>query len=458
MLYEHWSRVAAERRNEIALRDFATGRRWTFDEVRAAGEMWPVGDAPFVFPQGHAPEFLFALLAAWRTGKVVCPLEPGQVAPPVASAPPRCVHLKTTSGTTGAARFVAFTPEQLAADAENIMATMGLRPDWPNLGVISMAHSYGFSNLALPLLLHGVPLILVSTPLPELVRRAAESEVAITLAAVPALWRAWYEVGAITSNIRLAISAGAPLPVRLEESVFKASGLKIHNFYGSSECGGIAYDTTQVPRTDETCVGSPMKNVLLSVAEDGCLEVRSRAVAETYWPEPDANLADGCFRTSDLAELVSTERRRSLSSARGETVDTGKGSPPDEVSPAASRDGSRSTIQIFLRGRAGDQINVAGRKVSPVTIERTLFKHALVAECLVFGVPSRDAERTEEIVAVVVSREREPVLRQFLLESLPAWQVPRHWWFVEALQANSRGKISRAEWRAKFIQQRNQCV
>jgi acyl-coenzyme A synthetase/AMP-(fatty) acid ligase len=414
MLYEHWCRIAAERRDEIALRDFATGRRWTFDQLRAAGETWEAGDSPVIFPQGHAPEFLFALLAAWRTGKVDCPLEPGQPAPSVTSAPPRCVHLKTTSGTTGAARFVAFTPDQLAADAENIMATMGLRLDWPNLGVISMAHSYGFSNLVLPLLLHGIPLILVPTPLPELVRRAAEPEAAITLAAVPALWRAWHEVGAIPPNIRLAISAGAPLPVRLEEAAFKASGLKIHNFYGSSECGGIAYDTTEVPRTDESCIGVPMKNVSLSVADDGCLAVRSHAAAETYWPQPEASLADGCFYTNDLAELL---------------------------------DG-----QVYLRGRAGDQINVAGRKVSPATIERALFKHPLVTECLVFGVPSRAAERTEEIVAVVVSREREHILRQFVLKSLPAWQTPRHWWFVEAVQSNLRGKVSRAEWRAKFMQ------
>ena len=413
MLYEHWCRVAAERRSEIALRDFATGRRWTFGELQAAGETWPVGDAPFVFPQGHTPEFLFALLAAWRTGKIVCPLEPGQSAPSVISAPSRCVHLKTTSGTTGVARFVAFTPEQLAADAENIVATMGLRVDWPNLGVISMAHSYGFSNLVLPLLLHGVPLILVPTPLPELVRRTAENETAITLAAVPAMWRAWHEVGAIPPNVRLAISAGAPLPVRLEEAVFKAGGLKIHNFYGSSECGGIAYDDTDAPRSDETCVGAPIKNVSLAVAEDGCLEVRSRAVAETYWPQPDVNLADGCFRTSDLAEI--------------------------------------SGGQVFLRGRAGDQINVAGRKVSPATIERALSKHPQVVECLVFGVPSRDAERTEEIVAVVVSREREPVLRQFVLESLPAWQVPRHWWFVETVQTNPTGKVSRVKWREQWL-------
>lgn len=304
------------------------------------------------------------------------------------------------------------------------MATMGLRADWPNLGVISLAHSYGFSNLALPLLLHGIPLVLAPSPLPEIVRRAAASMKDLTLASVPAMWRAWHEVGAIPANTRLAISAGSPLPVPLERAVFEASGIKIHNFYGSSECGGIAYDDTPTPRTDDAYVGAPMKNVSLTVAEDGCLEVRSGAVAKTYWPTPDAALGQGCFHTSDLVEIVSPT-------------------------------GAPAPFQVFLRGRASDLINIAGRKVSPAAIERTLSKHPRVTECLVFGVPSRDAERTEEIVAVVVSQEQEAALRQFLLESLPAWQVPRHWWSVEALQSNARGKISRPEWRERFMKQRS---
>src|SRR6185369_5777545 len=123
-----------------------------------------------------------------------------------------------------------------------------------------------------------------------------------------------------------AISAGASLPLALESEIFQTSGLKLHNFYGASECGGIAYDATSVPRTDPACVGTPLQNVRLAIAHDDCLEVRSAAVAETYWPEQNASLAGGCYRTSDLAEIISSE--------------------------------------IFLRGRASDQINVAGRKVS----------------------------------------------------------------------------------------------
>jgi acyl-coenzyme A synthetase/AMP-(fatty) acid ligase len=431
MLYERWKIISAARRDETALRDFASGRRWTFGELFSEGEKvtpdsGPVCSGKIIFPQGHSPEFIFQLLAAWRETKIACPLETGQGGASVLAsrfdsshqvrlagtlAPP-IVHFKTTSATTGDSRLVAFTAEQLAADAENIVATMGLRADRPNLGVISLAHSYGFSNLILPLLLHGIPLVLAPAPLPEIVRRAAETEKFLTLAAVPAMWRAWHEAKAIPKNVRLAISAGAPLPLKLEMEIYETCGLKIHNFLGASECGGIAYDATNLPRTDATFVGAPMRNVNLSLREN-CLRVQSNAVGETYWPEKSKALGGGIFQTSDLAEL---------------------------------KDG-----KVFLRGRSGDQINVAGRKISPETIERALLANPKVRDCLVFGAASFDAERTEIIIAVVVSDAKENELKQFLLQTIPAWQVPREWKFVKSLSANARGKISRAEWRGTFV-------
>ena len=414
MLYEQWRKIAGEQRNELALHEFASGKRWTFGELFAAGESWKRSPVPApAFPKGHSPEFKFDLLGAWRENQLVCPLESGQTPPEMFRVPDNCVHFKSTSATGGSARFVAFTAEQIMADVENIVTTMDLRPDWPNLGVISLAHSYGFSNLVLPLLLHGIPLILAPAPLPEIIRRAAANEKSITLPAVPAMWRAWHAAGAIPPNVRLAISAGAPLPVNLEQEIFQVRGLKIHNFLGSSECGGIAYDTGETPRIEAAFVGSPIQNVTLSLNEDGCLVVRSRAVAESYWQEKLDSLGGGIFQTNDLAELING--------------------------------------QVFLRGRLGDQINVAGRKVSPETIEQTLLGHPQLHECLVFGVPSRDAERTETIVAVIASSATEIELKKFLLQTLPAWQVPREWRFVASLPSNARGKISRAEWRQRFV-------
>lgn len=420
MLYERWRQIARSFPGEIALRDLPSNRQWTFHELEMAVDAAPLGaESKIAFPSGLSAEFILGILRAWRAGQIVCPMETDQRLPEIPPGlPPDIAHVKMTSGTTSAPRFVAFTAPQLMADAENIVATMGLRPDWPNLGVISLAHSYGFSNLILPLLLHGIPLVLGGAPLPEIVLRAAAAEKDITLAAVPALWRTWHDADAIPRNVRLAISAGAPLSVALEQNVFAARGLKIHNFYGSSECGGIAYDPSAGPRRDDSCAGAAMRNVDLSVAEDGCLEVRSKAVAQTYWPEPIPRLADGIFRTNDLAEV--------------------------------------SYGMVYFRGRAGDQINVAGRKVSPESIEKVLLKHPGVRECVVFGVPSSDAQRGDTIVACVsaTTSVSGDSLKQFLLEQVPAWQIPREWWLVESLFASQRGKLSRVEWRKRYLEKK----
>ena len=415
MLYECWRQIARARPGEIALSEFPSGRRWTFAGLAQRVEKLPASSPPVLFPQGHAAEFIFDVLRAWRDHQVLCPLEVGQAQPGLPVPPQPAVHLKLTSATTGPARAVSFTAGQLAADADNIVATMGLRAEWPNLGVISLAHSYGFSNLVLPLLLQGIPLVIVASPLPEIIRRAVENLPDLTLAAVPALWRTWHETGAIPPQTRLAISAGAPLSSALEREVFQARGLKIHNLYGSTECGSIAYDATATPRADDACVGAPLRNVTLSADDAGCLRVASRAVGQGYWPEPEGALGGGIFQTSDLCEF-----RAGL---------------------------------VFLRGRLGDQINIAGRKVSPAGIEQALSAHPAVRECLVFGVPSQDADRSEIIVAAVAVREAIVVgeLKQFLLARLPAWQVPREWRFVDSLAENRRGKISRAEWRRRFL-------
>jgi long-chain acyl-CoA synthetase len=414
MLYERWCEIAREYHNDIALCDLPSQRQWTFAELDAAAQT-ARESARIAFPRGTDAEFVISVLRAWRQGQITCPLEANQATPTAIDVPSHIAHLKLTSATTGAAKLVAFTAEQLAADAENIVATMGLRRDWPNLAFISLAHSYGFSNLITPLLLHGIPLVLGGAPLPETVRLAGQRFPHLTLPAVPALWRAWSDAKAIPKSVRLAISAGAPLPLSLEHEIFESCGWKVHNFYGATECGGIAYDTNETPRSDGACIGAPMRNVILSVNASGCLEVRGRSVGETYWPEPSPNLGAGVYVTADLAEL---------------------------------KDGL-----VFLRGRASDVINVAGRKISPEQIERVLAAHPSVVDCLVFGVPSVDAQRGETIIACVVRRNGTSAdeLRRFIVAKMESWQAPREFWFVESLEASERGKLSRAQWRERFL-------
>jgi acyl-CoA synthetase (AMP-forming)/AMP-acid ligase II len=414
MLYERWQSVVRSNPRRAALFDAATGQRWTFTQLDEAAGQFELPPVRAVTPQGGGPNFIFNVLAAWKAGRAILPVE-GPMPELPETLPRSAAHFKTTSGTTGASQAIAFTAEQLAADADNIVATMGLNAGEPNLGVISLAHSYGFSNLVTPLLLHGIPLVLCSSPMPESIKAAAAGFESLALPAVPAMWRAWFDADAIPVNIRHAISAGAPLPLELETAVFEKCGLKIHNFYGSSECGGIAYDRSSRPRTDSSLVGEPMEGVELSLADDGCLMVSSKAVGMGYLSAENSRLGHGSFRTSDLAELI---------------------------------DG-----HVFLRGRSSDVINVAGRKLAPEMVEAVIRSQPAVRECVVVGVPARDASRGDEVLAVVSLNGGATLdaLRNALSDRLAAWQRPRQWWEVAEIEVSQRGKVSRREWRDKFL-------
>jgi acyl-coenzyme A synthetase/AMP-(fatty) acid ligase len=310
-----------------------------------------------------------------------------------------------------------FTAQELAADAANIKATMGLDVASPNLAVVSVAHSYGFSNIVLPLLLQGHPLVHVPDALPGSLRRAFTLGESFTLPAVPAMWRAWHHAGLLKgSPVTLAISAGAPLPLELERAVFAESGLKLHNFYGSSECGGIAYDSSGEPREDASFAGTAMSGVTVTTDEDGCLVVRGANVAQGYFAADEMILGKGRFVTSDLVEL--------------------------------------NEGRVFMRGRVSDAINVAGRKLNPADVEAALLACPGVNHAVVFGVPSSDATRCEEIVAGVNASNAELTpakLIEWLGNRLPLWQVPRKFWFCNELNADCRGKTPRRVWREKWL-------
>jgi len=414
LLYEQWMAVVSSRPNEFALKEIE--RIWTFRQLATAVEQSVKPDHCCVFPTGSTSKFILDVLRGWKHGIAVCPLEPDQPPPLIKNLPSECIHVKTTSGTTAAPRLVIFNGQQMAADADQIVRSMGLRSDWPNVGVISLAHSYGFSNLVLPLLLHGIPLILGSSPLPHIFSHIAATEPNITVPAVPVLWRTWLDAHVLSKNIRLAISAGAPLSVDLEREIFEVTGIKVHTFYGSSECGGIAYDANATPRTDGAFVGNTLSDVQTSINSEGCLQVKSSAVGQGYWPESDTALQNGCFQTSDLAELKGKD--------------------------------------IYLRGRIGDIINIAARKVSAQHIERVLMGFSGVKECVVFSVPSSRPHGDREcIVALIAGMDSSGLnpLKQYVATRLPSWQIPKFWGIVDSIGANARGKILRDYWRDFYL-------
>ena len=397
MLFGKWLEVLARYGERVALWRVDDDEQLTFAQLDARaddciqdGEIWRA--------DGDSRDFLPTLIAAWKHEKPVILMEAGHhnVRPIREAIPEGTVLIKQTCGASGVERSLFFTGRQVFAEGMRNLEGLGLHVDRPGLAAISLAHSYGFGCLVLPLLLGGVPVYHVPTPLPMFIEKVLQRSERIFLPGVPAIWKMWWKMGVTGhSAIELALCAGSPLSGELEKGIFAESGLKVHNFYGTTETGAIAFDGTLVPRTEAGEIGAVLEGVDL-VIKEGVVMVKSdsRAVG-----------ADALLSAHEF------------DSEYYETTDVGR-----------IEDGKLTLTE----SRAG-AINVAGRKVSPGKLERILMEHPGVESVEVSKIPSLDIERFEEIHAkVTVSQElgkRE--LRQGLSGRFETWEIPRHWEIIQ---------------------------
>ena len=326
--------------------------------------------------------------------------------------------LKLTSGTTAAPRAIRFRSEQLLADCTQICETMEITGRDLNFAVIPLSHSYGFSNLVTPLLVLGVPMVLSRDRMPRAVLDDLAHTGATVFPGMPVFYQAFSEMADVPAlpQLRLCISAGAPLPLEVARKFRQKFKQPIHSFYGSSECGGICYDR-EARLLEQGFVGPPMRGLDLELLEpdapESRLQVRSAAAGDGYFPEPDEEkLGHGRFVPDDLLRI--------------------------------SGDGFR------IVGRISDVINVAGKKVNPAEVEAELLLFPGVRAAVVFGRES--ILRNEEVAACVVAEERvrESDLLEHCRARLSGWQVPKRVFLVEEIPANERGKVNRRELAARF--------
>jgi acyl-CoA synthetase (AMP-forming)/AMP-acid ligase II len=150
-------------------------------------------------------------------------------------------------------------------------------------------------------------------------------------------------------------------------------------------------------------------------ASSSQIRVRSAAVGDGYFPEPDEQkLGNGIFVPDDLL--------------------------------------AQHNSALTIVGRVSDVINVAGKKVNPAEIEAQLLRCEGVRRAVVFGRSTGAGLRNEEVTACVqVSPEiTENDLLRFCRNSLSPWQVPKRIFIVGSIPTNERGKMSRRDLARRF--------
>ncbi|MDB6138959.1 MAG: AMP-binding enzyme [Verrucomicrobiaceae bacterium] len=390
MIGDRWQQVLDKHGDAVALHHAAG--KLTFAQLDREARALKHSD-DYVLAQGGAADLLRALLAGALHGKPVQVAEKDRARRvPACPIPAGTYLIKQTVGGSGHRRCQFFTAAQILTDVDRIHAALKLEENKICVAAISPAHSYGLTVTVLQTLLHGLPLHWLAEPFPASLATALAGHSRVFLPGIPALWRAWLQAGVPFGKVSLALSAGSPLTLELERRAWEMSALKLHNLYGTSECGAVAYDASKELRSDVGDVGDLLPGVTALIDEEGLLVVQSTSVGTGYDELLPGEIFDSNrFRTCDKAEL----------------------------------NGSR----LYFRGSAGAGINVAGRKLSPDEIAAKLRAATGVKNLEVHGAPSRDPERCQEVVALVglPASELTPAFRGTACLGLAPWEIPRRW-------------------------------
>ncbi len=110
--------------------------------------------------------------------------------------------------------------------------------------------------------------------------------------------------GRFGGRLKALVSGGAPLNPEIGV-FFTALGLRLLQGYGQTEAAPVI-SVNPPDRIKLHTVGPPLKDVEVSVAEDGEILVRGELVMKGYWNDPDGTalaLRDGWLHTGDIGRL-----------------------------------------------------------------------------------------------------------------------------------------------------------
>jgi benzoate-CoA ligase len=217
--------------------------------------------------------------------------------------------------------------------------------------------------------------------------------------------------------VRLAISAGEPLPEPLYHRWKALTGIEVLDGLGSTEVGYIF--CSNLPGR----VRPGSSGVLLG-------EHRARIVDEDGH---DAESGELWLAATSTALHYWNQRERTKQTFVGEWLRTG------------DRYFRDSDGYFWYQGRTNDVFKVSGQWVSPLEIESCLLSHAGVLECAVVGTP--DEAGLLKPRAFVVRRPGSSVaaadLQALVKARLQPHKYPRWVEFVQELPKTASGKVQR---------------
>ncbi|SEP16763.1 Acyl-CoA synthetase (AMP-forming)/AMP-acid ligase II [Salinihabitans flavidus] len=352
-------------------------------------------------------------------------------APPVPAHPCQptdSVLLVFTSGTTGRAKGVLITHDQMLWASLTMVPTLDMRAGDTHLLPVPLFHVGGLSFL-----LHCVHLGMVLVIPPrweaETVLTLIESERVAHFFAVPVMLADLLDAPGFAlerlQSVRWVMGGGAPVPIALIRR-YADLGIPLLQTMGATEtCGpGVVVDAANALRKAGS-VGRGFFHTELRLRDEsgkatktgvpGEVQLRGRHIASGYWNDPEATrqsfLPDGWFRTGDIGVM-------------------------DEEG------------FVTLVDRARNKIITGGENVYPAEVERCLADLPGVQDVAVIGLG--DTRWGEIVVAVIVPHGEPPTLERIKAAcegQLARYKHPRKLVLRATLPRNATGKLLRMQLR-----------
>ena len=331
-----------------------------------------------------------------------------------------------TSGTTGTPKGVMLSHTNHLAAARNINEFIGNDKVDVELLALPLSHSFGLGRLRCVLVLGGTLVLVDGFARPKRIFEAIEKHAVSGLGLVPAAWSVLYGIskdyiGRYADRLKYIEIGSSPMELWEKRKLIDfLPKTRICMHYGLTEASRAAFIEFHSQKQFLDTIGQASPNVEItirdakgnkcSVGREGEICIQGDIVGQGYWQDEERTkhaFWGEVFRTGD----------------RGVMNESGF---------------------IFLKGRAGEMINVGGRKVSPIEIEEVLRRVRGIKDCACIGVP--DAISGEAITAFVVADEKPVPIHNvisYLRLQIEPYKIPQSFKWIDDIPKTTSGKIKR---------------
>lgn len=339
-----------------------------------------------------------------------------------------------TSGSTGFPKGVMMTHQSMVFTSWSLIEYLRLSEEDRILLVLPLAFDYGLYQLIMAITIGGTLIVEQSFTFPASIYNSIEKYKPTVFPGVPTVYAMMInsnkQTGLAFDCIRKVTNTAAALPAEFIPDLKKIfPNALIFKMYGLTECKRVCYLEPELVDLKPNSVGKAIPGTevfLLSpegnpvpVGEAGILHIRGPHVMLGYWNKEDLS--------REMLKPGKLPGERILCSNDLFTMDA---------------DGF-----LYFQGRTDDIIKTRGEKVSPIEIEKIIYKIEGIREVAVIGIP--DEIMGESIVAFVTMHttcnlNKDDIQRE-CVKHLEPFMVPQSIAFIKEMPKSTNGKIDKFE-------------